>query len=138
MANIPKLLMWSHFSGCFIFNMISSSRPPHMRKAQISCFSNKGGRHLQMYLHFSSRYCANIGGRRWQSKQIASIFLTDRSMQLADYCLLMQSEPANYHPDYRLQTAQKFSKSQAIFRVCEKCRPYRLPFLARPSEKIRR
>ena len=56
---------------------------------------------------------------------------------VGNYCLLKQSEPAKYHPDYRLQTVQKCSQSQAIFRVCEKCRPYRPLFLAWPSEKIR-
>ena len=34
-----------------------------------------------------------------------------------------------YHPDYRLQTIQKCSQSQAIFRVCKKYRPYRPPRL---------
>ena len=46
--------------------MILSHRPPYMRKAEISCFSNKGGRHLQMYLHFSFRERLQIRRKRWE------------------------------------------------------------------------
>ena len=38
---------------------------------------------------------AKIGGRRWQSKQIASIFLTDRSMQLAITASWSNQNPRN-------------------------------------------
>ena len=50
----------------FQLYMILSHRPPYMRKAEISCFSNKGGRHLQMYLHFSFRERLQIRRKRWE------------------------------------------------------------------------